>query len=97
MNGPVKVKGNAVGIAVKGITLNDCKELCNANIACESFAYAAKKDTCYLKDKKLTGTEALAEESTQYFSVRKTCQKGNRALTWNYYHLFLITIISLLS
>jgi hypothetical protein len=63
-----------------GIGLDDCKELCNENNACESFVYQNKNKGCYLKDKELIGTEPIARKDPTFFSVRKICGKGNKTL-----------------
>ena len=86
MDGPVEDKGGAVGYEM-GINLDECKELCNENNTCQSFVYHTKKNGCYLKDKELIGTEPLAREDPEFFSVRKICE-GQRTL----YLIYLIIL-----
>jgi hypothetical protein len=76
--GPVQDKGGKVASKM-GIDLDGCKELCNENNACQSLVYQTKKKGCFLKDKKLIGTEQLVRKSSKFFSVRKICEKGNRS------------------
>ena len=88
LDGLVQEKGNSVGYIAK-IEQHECENLCNDNIECQSFVYEEEKDAkfkggCYLKDKVLDGTEGLIRKSTNIFSVRKICKKGNR----KYFALF---------
>lgn len=80
LKGPVRDKGDSVKGGKMGIKLSECKELCNANSACESFVFGGKKKACNLKDKKLLATEKLEYESPYYFSVRKTCKEDEQNL-----------------
>ena len=77
--GPVKDKGNAVAY-FRGITYEECIEECNKNEKCQSLVWnlwrQKSNNRCYLKDKKLTGTELLAEQNSAFFSVYKSCSTG---------------------
>ena len=52
-NFKVQDEGNAVGTASPG-TLQACKDACDADANCNSFAYSASSTWCYLKDKGVT-------------------------------------------
>ena len=53
-------------IASKPGDANVCKQFCNENSNCKSFAFCGNEGTCYLKDKILDGSEATHTASTCY-------------------------------
>ena len=53
-------------IASKPGDVNVCKQFCNENSNCKSFAFCGNEGTCYLKDKILDGSEATHTANTCY-------------------------------
>ena len=77
----VKEEGNDVGSQF-GKSLDECKARCSGTNKCGSFAYCPGNKGCYLKDKKLTGSEPTRSHNdcTTYY---RTCAAGNNIETIN--------------
>ena len=63
----MKDEGNEIAIKSGGV--DACKRYCNENSDCKSFAVCESTGSCYLKDKKLDGSEASEyyEDCQTYF------------------------------
>ena len=70
-NFKVQDEGNAVGTASPG-TLQACKDACDADANCNSFAYSASSTWCYLKDKCVTA-DAPGGGDSNYKAYYKPC------------------------
>merc|ERR1719422_1527268 len=67
MSGYVRDAGNHVGPEGKVCDLASCARMCMSTSGCMSFAYNfndREGRNCWLKDKQLTGDEALASDGT---------------------------------
>ena len=64
-------EGNSVGDTL-GTTLDQCKELCDLNTNCNSFAFAAHTGACHQKDKCITPNEQT-KIGGGYFTYFKHC------------------------
>ena len=81
----VKTEGNSLG-TVNWSTLDQCKDKCNEKSFCESFGYCPREKggTCYLRDKKLSGSEETKVRDDGCFSAFIQCQDGTLI------HIFLV-------
>ena len=59
-----------------GITLDECKEECDTNFKCHSFAYGSKTSVCHLKDQCITCIEdKCTKEVAGFITYYKVCGK----------------------
>ena len=67
-NQVVAYEGNDMGGKSK-ISLEGCKEFCDQQSGCQSFAYCSGSKSCWLKDRTLYGSEKTRTNSdcTTYF------------------------------
>ncbi|CAE7470540.1 unnamed protein product [Symbiodinium necroappetens] len=56
VGGLVEEEGNEVG-KLETASLEECERACNGNDACKSVTFCKSWGTCFLKDKRLSGTE----------------------------------------
>ena len=68
-----KFEGKEVGEST-GTTLEKCKELCNLNPECNSFAFGGENNACYLKHKCIVQSE-LTEAKDGFTTYYKICSK----------------------
>ena len=75
---PVKTEGNLLETKNFQANVNKCKHQCNNNPSCESFKYCPNSGTCYLYDKKLSGSEETdeADRHEHCFTAFIQCQDG---------------------
>ena len=73
----VKAEGNSLG-TYHWSSLDRCKDHCSKTSSCESFGYCPreKSGTCYLRDKKLSGSEETIKRDDECYSVFIQCQDG---------------------
>ena len=74
----VKSDGNTLG-TVHYSTVDQCKDHCNKKLSCKSFGYCPreKSGTCYLRDKKLSGSEETIKRDDGCYTVFLQCQDGS--------------------
>ena len=69
-----KYEGNTTDVHYN-TPLDQCKEKCNLNPNCKSFAFAEKLDggRCYLKDKCIVPNEPTKDEPPEFITYFKIC------------------------
>ena len=74
MKSRVEIEGLHVGSDV-GKSQKECEDICDNNEKCKSFSYAPVQQSCYLKNKQLTGNEPQKKfkKYTGGYTVYKSC------------------------
>ena len=70
---PLGIPGMPLGYEV-GKSQKECEDICDNNEKCKSFSYQPAQQTCYLKNKQLTGNEPQQQKSSWgAYTVYKSC------------------------
>ena len=72
MKSRVEIEGMSIGY-YEGKSQKECEDICDNNEKCKSFSYAPAQQSCYLKNKQLTGNEPQLQKSWGTYTVYKSC------------------------